>query len=165
MNENQERLDLLDRILTKNLAWISAADAKGTQLFAVNSAMLAVMAAITPKAADWTTIAVVFSVFASVALITSICLIVAATFPRLEGPRNSLIYFGGIASHDEDQYVKKIMSGISEELLEDIARQCHRNAEIAKQKYSHVRRSVTATFISLPIWLIAVWQMYPLFSK
>jgi len=156
------KLDLLDRILTKNLTWISSADTKGTLLFAVDSGMLAVMAALIPPTNLWSIGAAVFAALALIGLGASVLFIVAATFPRLDGPRSSLVYFGGIASHDEDQYVRKILDGVTEELLTDFARQCHRNADIAKTKYDMVRKAVVCTFLALPAWLIGVWLMYPL---
>lgn len=156
------KLDLLDRILTKNLAWISGADTKGTLLFAVDSAMLAVMAALVPSMNLWRISSAIFSVLALICLGISVLYIIAASFPRLDGPRNSLIYFGGIAAHDEEQYVKKIMDGVTDELLVDFARQCHRNAEIAKIKYDMVRKAIVCTFLALPTWLASVWLMYPL---
>lgn len=162
MNITEDKLNLLDKILTKNLAWISNADTKGTLLLAVNSAMLGVMAALVPTVNVWNISAAIAASLALIALGVSVAFIVAATFPRLGGPRNSLIYFGGIASHDEEQYVRKILNGVTDDLLADFARQCHRNAEIAKAKYDMVRRSVTCTFLALPAWLIAVWLMYPL---
>lgn len=156
------KLDLLDRILTKNLSWISSADTKGTILFAVDSAMLAVMAALVPSLNLWNIPAAIFAALALICLCTSVLFIVAASFPQLGGPRNSLIYFGGIASHDENQYIQKIMSGITEELLIDFARQCHRNAEIAKTKYDMLKKASICMFFALPAWLVAVWLMYPL---
>lgn len=162
MTEMLNKLDLLDRILAKNLAWISSADTKGTLLFAIDSAMLAVMAALVPPANLWNICSATFGILALIALGTSLIFIVIAAFPRLNGPRNSLIYFGGIASHDENQYVEKIMNGVTEELLSDLARQCHRNAEIAKTKYEMIKRAVIGTFLALPVWLVSVWLMYPL---
>lgn len=162
MTEMLNKLDLLDRILTKNLSWISSADTKGTILFAVDSAMLAVMAALVPSFGLWNIPAAIFSALALICLGASVIFIVAASFPQLGGPRNSLVYFGGIASHDENQYVQKIMNGITEELLVDFARQCHRNAEIAKAKYGLLKKASVCMFLALPIWLIAVWLMYPL---
>lgn len=156
------KLDLLDRILSKNLAWISAADTKGTLLFAVDSAMLAVLAALVPPINVWTTGAVVAAAIAILFQMASIAFIVVAMFPRLNGPRGSLIYFGGIASHDEADYVRKIMDNPIEEVITDFARQCHRNAEIAKTKYDMVRRGVISGFLALPFWLAAIWLLYPL---
>lgn len=156
------KLDLLDRILTKNLTWINGADAKGTLLFAVDSAMLAVMAALVPSMNLWNISTAIFAVLVLICLSVSVIFIVAASFPRLDGPRNSLIYFGGIAAHDENQYVQKILDGVTEDLLVDFARQCHRNAEIAKTKYDMLKKAIVCTFLALPVWLASVWLMYPL---
>lgn len=156
------KLELLDKILSKNLTWVANADSKGTLLFGINSAMLAVVVALVPSSGAWTTSAAIFATLSALPLVTSIGFIAFGLFPRTNGPRNSLIYFGGIASHDEAQYVRKVINGISPELLEDFARQCHRNAEIAKEKYHHVRYAVILTFLSLPIWLVSIWLMYPL---
>lgn len=161
-NQNNEKLELLDRILERNLNWISSADSKGTQLFAVNSAMLAVLAALVPKMDAWTISASVFAVLSFVALSTSIVFVACANFPRLDGPRNSLMFFGGIAGHEEDKYIEKIMKGVTEELLEDWASQCHRNAEIALQKYQFIKKASIFQFVALPLWLVAIWLMYPL---
>lgn len=162
MNSFNDKLDLLDRILTKNLAWISSADTKGTLLFAVDSAMLGVLAAIVPSVNRWSIAAAIFTTLASLALAASVCFIVAGMFPRIAGPRNSLVFFGGIASHDEDQYVRKILDGVTEDLLADFARQCHRNAEIAKAKYDLVRKAVVCMFLALPFWLSSIWLLYSL---
>jgi hypothetical protein len=161
MNAEQEKLELIDGILSKNLSWIAAADSKGTHLFAIDSAMLALMLAIATKASVLTPWALVFSFSATVPLFLSVVLIVLATFPRIKGPKDSLIYFGGIASYDENHYVEEILKITYDGLLEEIARQCHRNANVAKEKYVFVRRSATATFISFPFWLLAMWQMFP----
>lgn len=162
MTDHKDKLDLLDRILTKNLAWINSVDTKGTLLFAINSAMLAAIAAIVPASNAWTIGAAIFSAIAALALAASVGFIVIAAFPRLDGPRNSLIYFGGIASHDEQQYLTKILAGVTEDILADFARQCHRNAEIAKGKYDLVRKAMVCTFLSLPFWLVAIWLIYAL---
>jgi len=160
MNDDHAKLDLLDRILTKNIAWISGADTKGTLLFAVDSAMLAVLAALVPPVRDWTIPAAIVSSLATIALASSVVMIVVSMFPRLHGPRNSLVYFGGIASHDVEQYVQKVLHGVTADLLADFARQCHRNAEIANDKYRHIKWAVIGAVLALPAWLFAVWFLY-----
>ena len=162
MAEPQDNLDLLDRILTKNLTWIGGADTKGTILFGINSAMLGVLAALVPSVDAWSIPAAVFAALAALSLASSTIFVVCAAFPRLKGPRTSLVYFGGIASHDEEQYVSKILDGVTHEILTDFARQCHRNAEIAKTKYDLISKAVVCTFLALIPWLVAIWLMYQL---
>lgn len=162
MSDEREKLELLDRILEMNLNWISSADSKGTQIFAIDSAMLAVLAALVPPPGSWTISAAIFSAISLLALVSGIIFIALANFPRLKGPRNSLVFFRGIASHEESQYVGKILAGVTDELLRDWASQCHRNAEIAKEKYKNIRMAVVLQFAALPFWLVSIWLMYAL---
>lgn len=157
---SREHLEELSRILDRNIQWIASADTKATTLFAVASAMLATLAAILPNSENFTTSGIISSLFAVVPLLYSIFEILRANFPRLDGPRGSLIYFGGIATHDEEQYRKKLMSCSLSELMDDYARQCYRNAEIACKKYSSIKNSTIALFISIIPWLIAIWILF-----
>ncbi|MCE7915733.1 MAG: hypothetical protein DYH15_13965 [Nitrosomonas sp. PRO4] len=160
MARNAETLDLLDRILSKQLSWIATVDTKGTLLFAIESAMLAVLAAIVPSVEQWTIAAAVSSSIALISLLASIVFVAFAAFPNLNGARGSAVFFGGIAATDENQYVKKLAQGITNDLLEDFARQCHRNAEIANIKFEYIKKSAISTFLALPFWLISIWLFY-----
>ena len=97
MTQQQQTLDLLDKILSKNLQSINNADTKATLLFAVDSGMLGVLTALIPIANKWTIGAAIFAAICGLILIASICFLLIAAFPRLDGPGNSVIYFGGIA--------------------------------------------------------------------
>src|SRR5688500_6264387 len=134
MANKTDTLNILDLILTKNLIWIGNADTKATILFGVNSAMLGVLAALIPLPNQWTSPAIIFATISAVLLIVSIVFLVFVAFPRLKGPEKSLIYFGGIASYDQKKYVEVILKGVTKEFMVDFAKQCHRNAEIAKAK-------------------------------
>jgi len=160
MTQEAERFDLLDRLLSKQLSWIAAADTKGTLLFAIDSAMLAVIASTVPSVKQWTIAAAATSSIALLGLLASITFLALATFPNLKGPRGSSVFFGGIAATEENHYVKKITQGVTNELLEDFARQCHRNAEIANIKYGHIKKSAICAFSALPFWLISIWALY-----
>ena len=160
MTQEAEKFDLLDRLLSKQLAWIAAADTKGTLLFAIDIAMLAVIAATVPSVKQWTAGAAASSSIALLALLASVSFIGLATFPNLKGPRGSAVFFGGISSTEQNYYVKKITQGVTDELLEDFARQCHRNAEIASIKFSYIKKSAVCSFLALPFWLVSIWSLY-----
>jgi uncharacterized membrane protein YkvI len=102
MTQEAERFDLLDRLLTKQLSWIAAADTKGTLLFAIDSAMLAVIASTVPSVKQWTIAAAATSSIALLGLLASITFLALATFPNLKGPRSSSVFFGGIAATEEN---------------------------------------------------------------
>jgi hypothetical protein len=165
MTEWKERIDILDRILNKNLGWIAGADAKATMLFAVDSAMLGVLVAVATRAGTLSSPAAGCAALAGLALAAGVCCIVGATFPRLKDPQDSLIYFGGIASHDEAEYMCRLLEDPLDDLAADFARQCYKNAEIAKAKYHFVRKAAVATFVALPAWVIAIGLMVSLKTR
>ena len=160
MTDAELRLDLLDKVLARNVAWIRSADTKATLLLAVNTAMLGVLAALVPATNTWTAYSTLSAAIATIALLTSGGFLVAASFPRLGGPRGSLVYFEGIASHDINEYVTKMVSAESADILADFAKQCHRNAEIAKAKFKHIRSATICVLLSVAPWLVAISLLY-----
>jgi hypothetical protein len=160
MTLSDAKIELLDRILARNLAWIAAADSRLAPLMAVDTAMLGVLAALVPSAPAWRVVPAIVTASSAVLVIVSILSLVAGTFPRLTGPRASLLYFGGIASLEPDQYVARVLSATSDDLLRDFATQCHRNAEIAKAKFQCVKLSMILMFAAVPVWLAAIALLY-----
>lgn len=156
----ESRLNFLDTSLARNLAWVAAADGKVPSVFAIDIAMLGVLCALAPKVSQWTIYTAVLSSFAALALLGSILFLTLVAFPRLKGPKGSVIFFGGIVQHSETSFIKMIVNEPSEEILEDLARQVYRNAEIANDKFTHARWAMIFMFASVPFWLASVALLY-----
>lgn len=97
---------------------------------------------------------------AGLLLLCSIAALAGATFPRTRGPKRSLLYFGGITSYDSEAYLQQLLAESTDQYLADLARQCHRNAEIAAAKFHLLRLALFALFCSVVPWLIAVAGLY-----
>ena len=162
MNEKATLFDLIDRILTRNLGWVAAADAKIAPILAISTAMLGALAALIPHSNSWTIPSAILTAFATRLLLGAIVCLVAASFPRLKGPRGSLVYFGGIAAYAPDAYVSELLKGITDDLLKDYALQCHRNAEIARSKYANLRWAMILLYSSVSPFVIDVFLLYQL---
>lgn len=147
-------------LLSKQLSWISAADSKVAPMFAINTAMLGVLAALIPPIANWTIFRVIITTLSVIPLITSMIFLTLVTFPRLSGPKGSYIYFGGITTKSENSYVNDMINIEDDVFLKDILTQTYRNAEIAQSKFNHIKKAIALAFISFPIWLLAVWLLY-----
>jgi len=154
------KFDVLDRALARNLAWVAAADGKVPSVFAIDIAMLGVLCGLIPKANHWVIWTALSAAIAGLALIASVVSLALVAFPRLYGPKGSAIFFGGIVQHSEEAFLKKVLVGISEELLEDLARQTYRNAEIASEKFAYIRWAMLFMFLSAPFWLVSVAFLY-----
>ena len=89
MANYQDKIEILDKILSHNLGWISVADVKITPLLAVDTAMLGVLAFLIPSAKAWTTVPVILAFISAVLLFLSIGLLIAANFPRKSESRRN----------------------------------------------------------------------------
>lgn len=157
----KEIIQVADNILTKQLEWIKAADSKLGPVFAINTAMLGVIAALVPSPSSWTIPGAVTTALAVIPITLSVIFLAAAAFPRLNGPRGSHVFFGGIASSSQQDFTTRINRGYSQDLADDLIFQAYRNAEIAKTKYDSIKHSMISMFIAMPLWAIAVWMLYP----
>lgn len=153
---------LIDRgeaSLDRLLEWIRAVDAKTPVVMAIDTAMLGVIAATAPGpdhfcASTWLWIAV-----GTASLVVSLSLCALATFPQTKGPEGSLIYFGGIASRSLPGYIEAARSRTKAEHLDDLLKQCHRNAEIAASKFKYVRLALFWLVGGILPWLVAVYTL------
>lgn len=151
--------------LTANLArqieWVKQADTKANFAFAFNTAMFGMLAAVAPKSTDeWSAIAAIASILATLAFGYSLICVGFAMFPRTWGPNSSLIYCGGISKHTRDGFRAAVSSLTEDGHIEDLCDQCHRNAEIATTKFKWVQRALFSLYIAAGPWLLAVWLLY-----
>ncbi|MBZ0111191.1 MAG: DUF5706 domain-containing protein [Thermoanaerobaculia bacterium] len=150
----------LEASLGRLLEWIAAADGKTATVFAVGTALLGVLVALSPSPREWTRSYAAAAIAAGLLQGLSILFASFATFPRTAGPADSLVYFGGIAPREFDTYLGALRRQSADAYIEDLARQCHRNAEIARSKFIWVKRGLAALYLSAVPWLVALYLLY-----
>ncbi len=152
--------DRSEKILSLQLEWVRTADSKVTPLFAINIAMLGFLAALIKSLPAWTISPAIFSSITVILLVVSMLFLALTMFPRLIGPKDSSISFGGISKQSEDKYLSEMSSMTDDEFQKDILRQVYRNAEIANSKYANLRLAFIFTFVSIIPWLGSVYALY-----
>jgi hypothetical protein len=158
---NADLVSFLEKNLTRQIAWISAADSKISFILAIDTAMLGFLAAVSPKAAGgWEVAPAICAAFAAVFGLTSLIFLSLASFPRTKGPKGSLIFFGGIAQRDAVQFRKATSEMSTESHFDDLCAQCHRNAGIAERKFVWVQRALIALYLSATPWCLAIYLLY-----
>ena len=155
-----EKRQFLETTLARLLEWIRSADSKIAPILAIDTSMLAIIAALVPKPTQWTIVSAVIGVIAVVPLLVSLLFLFLAAFPHTKGPKPSIFYFEGIKAQDPDDYLAQVHALTNDQVLSDLAKQCHRNAEIASIKYGHIKTAITAMFISVIPWLVLVFLLY-----
>jgi Pycsar effector protein len=159
MTDVKSRLTTVQWVIERNLAWIAAADVKAAVVVTLNVALLGGLATAFSGFREKSLLVYSVSATAIVLSVASLVFVKFAVMPRLEGPPQSLLYFGRIAQMDRVDYVDRVSSSSDEALLQDWARQAHRNAEIAGIKHKWVRRALVALLSSGIPWLLAIYLM------
>lgn len=158
MSSDKERLQTAQWVLERNLAWIAAAEVKVGVIVAIDTAMLGGLGAAF-SAADGgarTGWACLFTTGAAIALGCALLCAAMAVLPRVNGPAKSLLFFGRVGSCADVDYVESFKKATDAELLADWTAQIHRNAQIACDKFSWVRKSMWASFLSVTPWFAAI---------
>ncbi len=160
MDSDRERVGFLEAELARLLEWGRAAESRLALVLPLSTAMLGALSVFAPAASKWTTLAAIGAAFAAFFLVLSIAFAALASFPRTTGPKGSLIYFGGIVQKELSQYDTAIKQLSINDYLEDLIKQCHRNAQIAERKYCWVQRSMGCLFLASLPWAIALFALY-----
>ncbi|MEW8232525.1 MAG: Pycsar system effector family protein [Candidatus Thiodiazotropha endolucinida] len=149
-----------ENILNLQLEWVKTADSKVAPLFAINIAMLGLLAALVKLLPSWTIATAIFSSITVLLLAMSMLFLALTMFPRLIGPKESNVFFGGITKQSEEKYILNMPSISDTEYQKDILSQVYRNAEIASSKYANLKLAFIFTFASAIPWLVAVYILY-----
>lgn len=155
--KDEERFRTAQWILERNLGWIAAAEVKVAVVVTIGVAMLgalaAAFAASKPEARTaWAYLTTVLS--GSTGALGVFCAAMAV-LPRVNGP-DSLIFFGKIVGHRSEDFDAAFQRVTSASMLADCLAQIHRNAEIARDKFSWVRAAMAWSFASVPPWIASL---------
>ncbi|UDM16833.1 Pycsar system effector family protein [Vogesella sp. XCS3] len=154
----QQRITTAQWVLERHLAWIAAAEIKVSVIVTIDTALLGGLAAAfgTSESVARTAWAYHFILTASGAVVLGLLCAAMAVLPRTNGPKNSLLFFGPIAAQNVTSYCAEFKDATDEQLLTDWTEQIHRNAQIARDKYVWVRRSMVWSFFAVVPWIAAI---------
>lgn len=154
-----DKMQFAQWLLEKQLAWIKGADAKIAVAVTLDIGVFAVLATAYASAKSISEWATLLAILSSVFIALSLFAAAMSLFPRVDGPRDSLIFFGTISSISSEDYKAKLDSIAPEGLHTDIVAQVHRNAEIANAKHTWVRRSMGWSFMAALPWIISTYLL------
>ena len=160
MDNQLDTIAVLESELTRLLEWVRAAESRLALILPLSTAMLGAIALLAPRISSWPVFSAIVSSFAVFFLVLSIVFAAIASFPRTTGPKGSLIFFGGIAALDLEQFSSATNCLTRDEYVSDLIKQCHRNAQIAQRKYAWVQRSMACLFVSSGPWVISLFELY-----
>jgi hypothetical protein len=154
------KIDYLEKELSRLLGWIQVADSRMALVLPISTAMLGAIAVLSPTVDLWTAKPAITCSFAAFFLVLSLIFSAFASFPRVEGPKGSVIFFGGIVAREIDQFRQSVNALNESSYQDDLINQCHINSQIANKKFTWVRRAMISLFLSFLPWAISVFLLY-----
>lgn len=150
----------LQYILDKQLGWIAAADLRLSLVLPLSTAMLGALAMYATKPSSWILMTGIPAAFAIFFLCMSIIFCACASFPRTDGTKGSLVFFGGIVSRNISQFQVAAKAVQMSDLQYDLIDQCYINAQIASTKFMWVKRGMASMLAAMLPWAFALYQFY-----
>ena len=157
----KDRLATAQWVLERHFAWIAAAEVKVGVIVALDTALLGGLAAAFGASEVSARIAwaYFFILLASGSAVIGLLCAAMAVLPRTTGPKDSMLFFGQVAAQSSATYCDRFHRASDEMLLTDWVQQIHRNAEIARDKYIWVSRSMRWSFLAAPPWVAAIGML------
>ena len=149
-------IELAAKHLDRVLGFFPRVEAKISSLFAVDAAMLGLLALNVSKGDQNIWYLVILNVATVVEIGASIWFLYRASYPELKGGARSFIYFKEIAAITETAYLKAMREMKDDDLVDDLLGQVWRNSEILAAKYHSVKYAFIATAIGVPIWFVTL---------
>lgn len=138
------------------LSFFPRAESKSSVLLAINTGMLAFLAANAPPLREFSSYMLISSALTMVSVGYSVWMLYRGAFPQLAGGHGSLIYFREIANRTEHRFIEEFKNQTEDHHATDVLGQVWRNSEILKIKFDCLKRAFTFTLMSLPAWLITI---------
>jgi hypothetical protein len=139
--------------LERVLAFFARVEAKASLVFAVDSALLGVLAVNLRKQDLSDPIAMGLFAGAIVLFGASLFYVYRCSFPDLKGGHSSLIYFNEVSKLREQEYVKSFRGMSTEEFLDDVLSQAWRNSQILTKKFAAIKTAFILTALGLAPWI------------
>lgn len=155
-----ETYQFLNDNLDRQLSWIDKSDIRLAFIAPLSLAMLASLASKTPVITEWSIAIWMWLLFSTFFLFLTLIFCVCATFPRTDGKKDSVVFFGEIIKKDIDTFADEILIITEADVLKDLVYQIYINAEIASIKYGWIQKSLFTLILASVFWLFAIYTLW-----
>lgn len=154
-----DKVDYLEKEHQRLLNWIQAADSRIAIILPLGLAMLGTLAAVAKETHSWDNLQLLAAGASFILLSASLTFLAVAAFPRTDGAKSSIVFFGGINSLGLKGYQAELRSSTEDSYIRDLTRECFANARIASIKFKFVRLSLIMLFSAALPWMLAIFLL------
>ncbi len=155
-----EKIELLEKNLARQLEWIRAADTKIAPVIFITTFLLGTSVAFISMAPELSGFTISFAIICIGMLLYTLFNIIMVNFPRIARNDESSIFFEGVRATDYAGFEKKIASMTRETYFHDLANTCYENALIASVKFGYVKKAMLGLFFAIIPWVVLVYIIF-----
>lgn len=154
--DTRHRIGLANDQLNRVLGFFPRVDTKHSVVLAIDTGMLAFLAARAPSFAVLGGRLGVAPGLTLIFVAVSFGYLYAGGSPNLVGGNQSLTYFREIAARTEAKYIDAFLSTSDDEYLKDLLGQVWRNSEILAAKFDHLQRALLFLALAILPWVVSL---------
>ncbi len=158
--KQKDLLQVTQEQLSRTLSFFPRAETKASIILGINTGLLALVAS--KFEALWCFEYWMLVIFIPLILNSlSIFFLYKSSSPQLDGGDHSLVYFRGISTLKEKDYIQKFSKQSTNDHINDMLAQIWRNSEILKVKYDYLRYSYILLLVSIvPVCITLILFSY-----
>lgn len=158
--ETNEKIDMLEKNLARQLDWIRAADSKVAPIIFLTSSMLGTTAAAFSRTPGFTVFNVALTVLTVAPLLVALVYIAMANFPHFSPDTGSVIFFGSINQAGLSSFERRASEITRDEYFRDLSAMCYNSAHIAHLKFMHVKKAMVFLLMAILPWVVLIYDVF-----
>lgn len=155
-----DKIELLERNLARQLDWIRAADTKIAPVILITTFLLGTSVAFISRASVLSGVTISLAIICVGMLLYTLFCMIMVNFPRITRHDESSIFFEGVKATDFAGFEKKIAAMTRETYFHDLSNTCYENAMIASVKFGYVKKAMIALFLAIIPWVVLVYIIF-----
>ncbi|OGS55884.1 MAG: hypothetical protein A3J79_02930 [Elusimicrobia bacterium RIFOXYB2_FULL_62_6] len=158
--EIDEKIDMLEKNLARQLDWIRAADSKVAPIIFLTSSMLGASAAALSRTTSITPLTLTLMLLTVIPLLAALVCIAMASFPHFNPDTGSIIFFGSVNQAGLSSFERRASEITRDEYFRDLSAMCYNSAHIANLKFRHVKRAMVFLLAGIVPWVTLIYDVF-----
>lgn len=151
-----KQIESAEKNLERILSFFERVESRSSVIFAINTAMLAFLAANCPSLKTFTEWYMYIVILPLILIAISFWNLYKCNFPKLKGGPSSLLYFREICRRTKSNYISEFKNLSDTNYLQDLLTQAWRNSEILSEKFSHLKYAYQSLALAIAPWVISL---------
>lgn len=158
--DTKEKIEMLEKNLSRQLDWIRAADSKVAPIIVLTSSMLGTTAAAVSRTPTFNMFILTVTILTVAPLLMALVYVAMANFPHFNPDTGSIIFFGSINQAGLSSFERRANEITADEYFRDLSAMCYNSAHIAHLKFLHIKKAMVFLLMGILPWVILIYDVF-----